>query len=94
MSPEEAIEFARRCFLDRGVVVGRMLPSNDPPGYHYFSSGGSCHSLVFEGGNYIHFHVGKGAWAKSELSKDAPNERIRQMVVNGKDIPESECYPC
>lgn len=92
MSPEEATEFAVKCFRDRGVEVGEMstwMPGQDI----YFKEGCSCHAREFADNNYIHFHVGHGAWIEDQLPRDAPNERIRRMILNGKDIPEEECYP-
>lgn len=93
LSPEAATLFARSEFLKRGVAVSESFTTNDPPGDHYFRQGGSCHSRVFEGNNYIHFHAGRGAW-DGEISDNAPEIRIRQMTVNGEDIPESDCYSC
>ena len=94
MTTEEATQFARQCFSDRGVIVSESWTTNDFPGDHYFSHGTSCHSRLFDGQNYIHFHSGKAPWAEKELPPDAPMHRIRQMTVNGVDIPASECFPC
>jgi len=91
MTREEATAWAIKAFAERGVTVGTPI-FHDPYSDITFSAGGECHSRDFGEGNYIHFHIGWGAW--DELSTDAPQIRIRQMAVNGKDILESECYPC
>ena len=92
MTREEATEWAVKAFADRGVSDVGPLPVYDSYADVVFPLGGECHVRDFGKGNYIHFHVGWGAW--DELSTDAPQVRIRHMIVNGEDIPESECYPC
>lgn len=89
---DENEKFARDEFLRRGVTVGKLNPRHEVVNYH-FAGGGECHVYVFEGHNYIHWHSGKTQWSE-HLAIDAPEVRIRSMLINGEELPESETFPC